>query len=120
MADVWAAGIKDVLGALFPTPERPPRGDELAGHPEEGMANARPIFDLFLRVKPFAGGYAVFAGLGPASEYLERPLPPGSFRLADPERCEVVVSVRLWRLAQELLAAHAPDYHGNLSGASWS
>jgi hypothetical protein len=89
----------------------------LAGQPEEGVANVRPVLDLFLRVKPFAGGYAVFGDLGPASDYLERLLPPGSCDRADLERGEVVVSARLWRLAQELLAAHAPEYHGNLSGA---
>lgn len=43
----------------------------LAGYFEEGMAEKRAIFDLFYRTNPFEGGYAVFAGLEPALEYLE-------------------------------------------------
>ncbi len=43
----------------------------LAGYLEEGMADTSATFDLFFRKNPFAGGYAVFAGLEPALEYLE-------------------------------------------------
>ena len=43
----------------------------LAGYLEEGMTEQRAVFDLFFRTNPFEGGYAVFAGLGPALEYLE-------------------------------------------------
>ena len=43
----------------------------LAGYIEEGMTEKRAVFDLFFRTNPFEGGYAVFAGLGPALEYLE-------------------------------------------------
>ncbi|MBI2354215.1 MAG: nicotinate phosphoribosyltransferase [Deltaproteobacteria bacterium] len=43
----------------------------LAGYLEEGMAEKPAVFDLFFRNNPFEGGYAVFAGLEPALEYLE-------------------------------------------------
>ena len=43
----------------------------LAGYLEEGMTEQRAVFDLFFRTNPFEGGYAVFAGLEPALEYLE-------------------------------------------------
>ncbi|MDD2272207.1 MAG: nicotinate phosphoribosyltransferase [Desulfuromonadaceae bacterium] len=43
----------------------------LAGYLEEGMAEKQAIFDLFFRTNPFEGGYAVFAGLEPALDYLE-------------------------------------------------
>jgi nicotinate phosphoribosyltransferase len=44
----------------------------LAGYLEEGMAEKHAVFDLFFRTNPFEGGYAVFAGLEPALDYLER------------------------------------------------
>lgn len=44
----------------------------LAGYLEEGMAEKAAVFDLFFRTNPFLGGYAVFAGLEPALEYLEQ------------------------------------------------
>lgn len=43
----------------------------LAGYREEGMAEKPAVFDLFFRKNPFAGGYAIFAGLEPALAYLE-------------------------------------------------
>jgi nicotinate phosphoribosyltransferase len=43
----------------------------LAGYLEEGMAERHAVFDLFFRTNPFEGGYAVFAGLEPALDYLE-------------------------------------------------
>lgn len=43
----------------------------LAGYLEEGMAEKHAVFDLFFRTNPFEGGYAVFAGLEPALDYLE-------------------------------------------------
>lgn len=43
----------------------------LAGYLDEGMAEKRAVFDLFFRTNPFEGGYAVFAGLEPALEFLE-------------------------------------------------
>ena len=43
----------------------------LAGYLEEGMVEKQAVFDLFFRTNPFNGGYAVFAGLGTALEYLE-------------------------------------------------
>jgi nicotinate phosphoribosyltransferase len=44
----------------------------LAGYLDEGMAEKSSVFDLFFRTNPFDGGYAVFAGLEPALEYLEQ------------------------------------------------
>lgn len=44
----------------------------LAGYLEEGMTERHAVFDLFFRKNPFEGGYALFAGLGPALEYLEQ------------------------------------------------
>ena len=43
----------------------------LAGYLEEGMADKPAAFDLYFRTNPFAGGYAVFAGLAPALDCLE-------------------------------------------------
>ena len=43
----------------------------LAGYLEEGMTETPAVFDLFFRHNPFRGGYAVFAGLGSALDYLE-------------------------------------------------
>lgn len=43
----------------------------LAGYLEEGMAEKHAVFDLFFRTNPFEGGYAIFAGLEPALDYLE-------------------------------------------------
>lgn len=43
----------------------------LAGYLEKGMAEEHAVFDLFFRTNPFEGGYAVFAGLEPALDYLE-------------------------------------------------
>jgi len=43
----------------------------LAGYLEEGMENRSASFDLYFRTNPFKGGYAVFAGLEPALDYLE-------------------------------------------------
>jgi nicotinate phosphoribosyltransferase len=43
----------------------------LAGYLEEGMAEKQAVFDLFFRANPFEGGYAVFAGLETALDYLE-------------------------------------------------
>lgn len=42
----------------------------LAGYFEEGMHEAPAVFDLFFREVPYRGGYAVFAGLEPALDYL--------------------------------------------------
>lgn len=44
----------------------------LAGYLEEGMADKEATFDLFFRTPPFEGGVAVFAGLEPALDYLEK------------------------------------------------
>ena len=44
----------------------------LAGYLEEGMADTQAVFDLYFRHNPFAGGYALFAGLQPALENLEK------------------------------------------------
>lgn len=43
----------------------------LAGYLEQGMHEIPSVFDLFYRHNPYQGGYAVFAGLDPALEYLE-------------------------------------------------
>ncbi|MCM0083613.1 nicotinate phosphoribosyltransferase [Geomonas sp. Red32] len=43
----------------------------LAGYLEEGMQDRSAVFDLFFRHNPFKGGYAVFAGLETALDYLE-------------------------------------------------
>ena len=43
----------------------------LAGYLEQGLVDKPAAFDLFFRANPFEGGYAVFAGLGPALEALE-------------------------------------------------
>ncbi|HEY5973131.1 MAG TPA: nicotinate phosphoribosyltransferase, partial [Geobacteraceae bacterium] len=43
----------------------------LAGYLEEGIHETPAVFDLFFRQNPFNGGYAVFAGLGPALAFLE-------------------------------------------------
>nr|WP_321467406.1 nicotinate phosphoribosyltransferase [uncultured Desulfobulbus sp.] len=43
----------------------------LAGYLDQGMADKPAVFDLYFRDNPFAGGYAVFAGLQPALENLE-------------------------------------------------
>ena len=43
----------------------------LAGYLEEGMTETPAVFDLFFRNNPYHGGYAVFAGLGTALDYLE-------------------------------------------------
>lgn len=43
----------------------------LAGYLEEGMSEKQAVFDLYFRTNPFEGGYAIFAGLEPALEYLE-------------------------------------------------
>jgi nicotinate phosphoribosyltransferase len=43
----------------------------LAGYLEEGMTETPAVFDLFFRQNPFQGGYAIFAGLDTALDYLE-------------------------------------------------
>jgi len=43
----------------------------LAGYLEEGMTDTAGVFDLYFRTNPFEGGYAVFAGLETALDYLE-------------------------------------------------
>jgi len=43
----------------------------LAGYHDQGIAEKPACFDLFFRTPPFAGSYAVFAGLAPALDYLE-------------------------------------------------
>lgn len=42
----------------------------LAGYFEKEMHDTPAAFDLFFRTPPFEGGYAVFAGLGSALDYL--------------------------------------------------
>jgi len=44
----------------------------LAGYLEEGISRQQAVFELFYRVNPFEGGYAVCAGLEPALQYLEQ------------------------------------------------
>jgi nicotinate phosphoribosyltransferase len=44
----------------------------LAGYFEEGMEAKPAVFDLYFRTNPFEGGYAVFAGLEPALDFLEQ------------------------------------------------
>ena len=44
----------------------------LAGYLEQGMQERPAVFDLFFRQNPFRGGYAVFAGLETALDYLEQ------------------------------------------------
>lgn len=44
----------------------------LAGYLEEGFAEKSAVFDLYFRTNPFEGGYAVFAGLEPALDFLEK------------------------------------------------
>jgi len=44
----------------------------VAGYVRLGMHEKPSVFDLYFRQNPFHGGYAVFAGLGPALEHLER------------------------------------------------
>ncbi|MBC7963997.1 MAG: nicotinate phosphoribosyltransferase [Steroidobacteraceae bacterium] len=44
----------------------------LAGYLEEGMVEKKAVFDLYFRTNPFEGGYAVFAGLEPALDFLEQ------------------------------------------------
>src|SRR5690625_2352624 len=38
---------------------------------DDGMHNRRAVFDLYFRKKPFGNGYAVFAGLEKAIEYIQ-------------------------------------------------
>jgi nicotinate phosphoribosyltransferase len=42
-----------------------------AGYLRQGMHGRTAVFDLYFRHLPFGSGYAVFAGLEPALEYLE-------------------------------------------------
>ncbi len=62
----------------------------LAGYLEEGMTEQRAVFDLFFRINPFEGSYAVFAGLGPALKYLE------NLRF-DPMELEYLATLGLFR-----------------------
>jgi len=43
----------------------------LAGYLENGMHEQASVFELYFREPPFNGGFAVFAGLQPALDYLE-------------------------------------------------
>jgi nicotinate phosphoribosyltransferase len=43
----------------------------LAGYLEAGKTESRAVFDLYFRTNPFEGGYAVFAGLETALDFLE-------------------------------------------------
>ncbi len=42
-----------------------------AGYLSQGMHERAAVFDLYFRQNPFGGGYALFAGLEPALDYLE-------------------------------------------------
>ncbi|HEY3175952.1 MAG TPA: nicotinate phosphoribosyltransferase [Candidatus Polarisedimenticolia bacterium] len=44
----------------------------VAGYLRRGIHDEPAVFDLYFRRCPFGGGYAVFAGLDPALDYLER------------------------------------------------
>ena len=44
----------------------------LAGYHNEGIAAQPAVFDLYFRVNPFVGSYAVFAGLEQALDFLEQ------------------------------------------------
>jgi nicotinate phosphoribosyltransferase len=44
----------------------------VAGYLRQGMHDKPAVFDLYFRRNPFGGGYAVFAGLDPVLDYLER------------------------------------------------
>src|SRR5262245_8267036 len=43
----------------------------VAGYVRHGMEAKPAVFDLYFRINPFQGGYALFAGLEPALDYLE-------------------------------------------------
>ena len=43
----------------------------VAGYVRHGMEAKPAVFDLYFRTNPFQGGYALFAGLEPALDYLE-------------------------------------------------
>ena len=43
-----------------------------AGYLSQGMHERAAVFDLYFRQNPFGGGYALFAGLEPALDYLEK------------------------------------------------
>lgn len=62
----------------------------LAGYLEEGMAGKSAVFDLYFRTNPFEGGYAVFAGLEPALDFLE------GFRFSEDE-LEYLKGLRLFK-----------------------
>ncbi len=62
----------------------------MAGYLEKGMAEKHAVFDLFYRKNPFEGGYAVFAGLEPALDYLEGL----SFQ---PDELEYLQSLRIFK-----------------------
>jgi nicotinate phosphoribosyltransferase len=62
----------------------------LAGYLEEGMTEKRAVFDLYFRTNPFEGGYAVFAGLEPALDFLE------ALRFSDVE-LEYLAGLRLFK-----------------------
>ena len=44
----------------------------LAGYFDEDMAEKEALFDLYFRINPFEGAYAVFAGLETALDFLEK------------------------------------------------
>ena len=62
----------------------------LTGYMEAGMTDKTAVFDLFFRTNPFEGGYAVFAGLEPALDYLE------GLRFS-PEELEYLQRLRLFQ-----------------------